>query len=92
MLIHLNKTNLSKIGAALVTDSYTPTTSTTSGVFKEITLSSTRKPKCLFVVSPFTVDIPDIDLFTVTTLLLSNIFCFVLILTFLTVAFTTIFD
>ena len=41
-------------------------------------------------MSPLTVDIPDIDLLTVTTLLLSNIFCFVLILTFLTVAFTTI--
>ena len=40
----LTKTNLSKIGSARLTDSKTPTTLNTSGVFKDISLSWTLNP------------------------------------------------
>ena len=40
----LTKTNLSNIGSAKLTDSNTPTTLNTSGVFKDISLSWTLNP------------------------------------------------
>ena len=80
----------SNVGADEFKDSYTPTTSTTSGKLSDIELSSTLVPKYKLVVNPLTdVDAAETVPFTVTFSLLIYSFFLFCIPTFLAVTFTT---
>ena len=84
----LTKTNLSNTGSAKLTDSNTPTTLKTSGVFKDISLSWTLNPYPDEVVSPW-VAIPALVLLITIELLLEAFLVFCEIMSFSRVTLTT---
>ena len=73
-------------GSLVVEDSYTAKTDSTSGIFNDISLSSTLSPYTLLKVNPLVdVDTPELVLSTIKVEQGLYIFLRVLVLTFLNV-------
>ena len=89
----LGRVILSKVGLLVSIDSNTPTIFTTSGQFREISLSSTLNPYPVALVMPVKeVLIPTAVLSTINFSLLIKSFCLLFNPCFLRVVLTTTFD